>query len=56
MLILTYEVQFLKLSFVLSKRVRGWDTVKNDDGAMMMVVFAIAEISYLVVGLFDDLV
>ena len=30
--------------------------VKNDAGATMVVVFAIAEISYLVVGLFNDLV
>ena len=44
MLILAYEVWFHKLSFVFLKRVRG-NIVKNDGGAIMMVVFAIVEIS-----------
>ena len=34
----------------------GGETVKNENGAKMAVVFTIAEIQYLVVGILDDLV
>ena len=34
----------------------GGNTVKNDAGAMTIVVFTIPDISYLVVGLFNSLV
>ena len=57
---LTYEVKYHKLSFVFSKRLKGkgggGEHSKKDDGAMMVVVFTMTEISYSVVGLFNNLV
>ena len=43
---------------MFSKRVRGGErnTVINDVGAIIVVVFTISEISYLVIGLLSDLV
>ena len=45
-----------KLSFVFQKDVKGGNTVRSDVGAMMVVVFTNAEISYLAIDLFNDLV